>query len=464
MRKVLAGLLVFALFFGAGLVKAEYSEKFEATYKIMENGDANITFITTWLAPEEDINKTKELILNMSVENATNAMLFQENKKLEQAGMYLINGTLELKNYDSEGPLIKILHGKFIGLAKYYSYDDTWELDIDVLRLLDLSYAYQNGAPQEDLTLDSYFTIELPEGAKDITVPESLERAANGNEVKLESTVEGTTVNIHTFIKIKANTSIDELASLLQDYTLLPITYKGFKGEESYETWNGERIVKLGVHKDYVELNTTDRLMSPPTYLIQAKMQILQMGLENATELLKQQSLYQFQIQGVTVKDGNLTITGIRGNEPLEISAHWILQNFTKQVDGVYEYPYAPNFGINPATLGRRFTYELTQSSLVEITLVDGGEFVELPENISKEVNGNRLELKVYKEGNKVILNNTIFIRYGATREDITKLVEDVPTEVFVKYKLSEEKTGVCGPAAIVALALVPLLILRRRY
>ncbi|WP_048148229.1 CGP-CTERM sorting domain-containing protein [Palaeococcus ferrophilus] len=467
MKRILVALIVASLFLG--MVHAEYRERYEALYTIDEKGNANVTFTTIWYAPEDLINQSKEAIMNMTVENASKAILYQEEQKLRSAGLYLINGTVELEGYNTTGPLKKTLRGYFAELAKYYAYDDTWELEIDILRLLDLSQAFQSGGIAQNMTLDSYFTIQLPEDASDVSVPKPFENTLGENSVKIESNVSGNSVSIHTYIHLVANTTTQELVSLFGDYKMLPITYKGIKGEDIHELWKAERVLKLHVYPDHEELTTIDRLYSPPEYIMQTKLQLLQLGVENATKLLTQQTRAQLQAQGVTVESGNVTLGDMKGDTPIEIMGNWVVKNYTKKNGDLYEYTYIPNFQINPDSLGRRFPYELNQTSRVEITLEDG-EFVEVPENFTKDYKGNRIELRVTREGNTLVMENSIYLRYGATKDDILELVKEVPEEVYVKYRLNEpsstessSKTGTCGPGFIGAFALLPLLLRRRR-
>ena len=464
MRKILAGFLIISLFLGIGFAKADYSEKFEGDYKIDESGNANVTFITTWLAPEDLINQSKEYVRNVSVENATKVMLSAELRSLKNSGINLENATLELKNYDNDQPLKKIVRGVAVGFSKYYSYDDVWEFSIDALRLFELSNL-QLGSLTETIEFENYYKIELPQGVQVLEAPKSFTSEAGNSKISIETKVNGNIIEIHSYIKIAANESRENLQTIFTNITAPKIAYKGIKGNEVFSEWKAIRTSRITVHDDYIELNNTEKYLSPADYLFYLRLQIMQLGVENATQMIKQNTINQYAQQGIKVRDGSVKILGLENtSNPLEIDSYWALENYTKKNDtDIYEYPYNPTLGLKGMNFEGRLTDQVNQTARVEFILPENGKFVEVPQEINKELNGNRVVLKVTQEGNKLVLESTVFLRYGTPREDFEKLMSDIPDQVVVGYSLESKKAGVCGPGIILGFALLPLIGLRKR-
>ncbi|NJE04550.1 exodeoxyribonuclease VII small subunit, partial [Thermococcus sp. MV11] len=147
------------------------------------------------------------------------------------------------------------------------------------------------------------------------------------------------------------------------------------------------------------------------------KLQINLLGVQNVTNMLLQNYLQGMIMQGIQVEDANATILGMEKEGPLTIEANYVLKNFTKMVNGTYEYSFDPTL-LNPSQLGYRAQNEINQSLKIEFILPPTATIVEVPKNMSKEINGNKYALITTVEKNKIVITANVFVRYGAPFED----------------------------------------------
>ena len=467
MRKVAFALLLIlglSLFAWPALGAGEYSEKMERNYVVHWDGSADIKFVTTYYGPPDMLNKSRESILKMGLQNATRMFVQQEVQALSQQGLTLVNATGEIIGYNGTGPLTMIIRGKILNFAKYYSYDGVWEINLDLLRLNELSKIDPTKLNQS-FDFDNYYVVTLPEGAKITKLPAEYNEQSRGSYVFVKVTASGNTVRIHSRVHLTANVTMDDLNKLYSSPQAFVIQYTGRKGTEgNYSVWVLNIYNNLTVGKDTTVLDTVDEYVEPKSYIGYLKLQIMMHGEESVIQSIYQSYAKEFLREGVDIKEWNITLENVNSTKPLIVRLHWVLANYTKYSNGVYTYTYDPTLGLNDIPTLNRIDAEINETVITRITLPDGSKFVEIPKDIDLEANGSKVIMKVERvSDHEIVIKSHVLIRYGMKKEDYSALMAKVPTQIEFKYKLEEKKGGICGPALIVGLAIVPLVLYRRR-
>jgi len=464
-RQLLIFLLTLGLVTGTVSAANGFHEVQKEEYWVSWDGGANVTIDTVLYSPAELLNRTKESILEVGIENATKLFASQTAQKLAQEGLTLKNATAEIIGYNSTGPLETIVRGYIPNLAKYYSYDGTWEISLDVLRIADL-YQLDPTKINGSVMLENTFTVHLPEGARVTALPENYSSASNGSYVKINVLKKGNEVVISSVIYFARGVTYGDIQKIYGKPRAFIIQYRGRSGEENAPTWGMEILNNITVERNQTLFDSVEKYLEPESYVNYLKVQIAYQGVDKAEQALYQRYAEAFQRQGVAVKGGRVRILNLNGTGPLIVEYHLVLQNFTREVNGSYVYAYNPKLELGTMQFLNRLDANVNETKVTRIKLPEGAKFTEIPNDIIIELNGNRVTMKVEKvRDNEVLIKSSVFLRYGTPLKDYQSLMAKVPDEVEFKYTLAEEssKGGICGPAFIVPLAITPLLVRRRR-
>ncbi|AIU70646.1 hypothetical protein TEU_10050 [Thermococcus eurythermalis] len=467
MRKF--GFLVVAILL-AGIVaggvsaSSEYKEVQENEYWVSWDGSANVSLKTTLYGPEEALNGTKESILEVGVENATRMFLSQKQQALSRLGLTLENATVEISGHDTTGPITVAISGVIPGLARYYSYDDAWEVSLDVLRVLDLSQ-FDPTTINGSMHLENYFTVHLPEGAEVKNVTKGFKVESGGSYIQLDVEVDGTTITAHSVIYFKDGVTTDDLTVLYSKLGPVTIKYGGKAGVEEYSTWVMRIYNNITVDEDRTILESVEEYVEPESYVNYLKAQFAYLGLQQAEQSLYQSYARTFQSRGVNVLSGNVSIQNVESTGPLVVRYRWNLQGFVSKVNDTYIYEYDPRLEFGNISFSHRLNAALNETKVTRIKLPEGYEFTKLPGNIEAKTDAGSVVMKVTKlSENEVLIESNVYLRYGVPADDYRALMAQVPEKVEFGYVVkAEEASGVCGPAFVVGLAVLPLLLRRRR-
>ncbi len=442
-----------------------YSEKLEEHYVVSWDGSANITFITTFYGPPELLNKTKESIVQMGIENATRMFIQQEVQALSKKGITLENATGRIEGYNTTGPLVSIVSGRALNVARYYTYGNVWEINLDLLRTADLAGINPTKFNQS-FDFDNYYVIQLPQGAKIKEVPPSYKKQSNGSYVLIQTSVEGDTVKIHSRIHFAKGVTMADIQAIYGQPRAFIIQYTGRKGSEgNYTKWilNVENNITVG--NAVTIMNTSQEYIQPQEYINYLKMQVAYQGEEKVIQSIYQSYAKSFQEQGIGIKSWNIKLLNVKSPGPLIVKLNWVLTNYTKYSNGVYTYTYDPTLGLGGIQSLNRIEAEINQTVTTRIKLPDGAKFTKIPSNIDIEANGSKVIMTVEKLSDReIVIRSQVFIRYGMETKDYSSMMAKVPTKVEFQYTVSKKSGGsICGPALIVSLVVVPLLLRRRR-
>jgi len=320
-------LLLLGFTAGSALASSEYKEVQENEYWVSWDGSARVTLKTIFYSPEEMLNQTKESIRKMGLENATKLFITQEKQVLSQLGLDLENATAEIYGYNATGPLITVINGTIPNLARYYSYDNVWEISLDALRIADLSRINPT-AVNGSMYLENYFTVHLPPGAKVENVTKGFKVESNGSYIQLDVKVANGTVKAHSIVFLKKGVTKDDLRILYSKLEPLIIKYSGREGVENYTTWEMVIYNNITVEGDKTVLDTTEEYIKPEAYVNYIKVQFAYQGLQQAEKSLYQRYAQMFQSKGVKVLSGNVSILNVNSTGPLVVKYHWVLQGF----------------------------------------------------------------------------------------------------------------------------------------
>ena len=451
-----------------GFVAGEngYSEKLEQHYIVSWDGSANVTFITTFYGPPELLNKTKESIVQMGLENATKMFIQQVVQALSKEGITLENATGRIEGYNTTGPLVSIVSGKALNVARYYTYGNVWEINLDLLRTADLA-GIDPTRLNQSLDFDNYYIIQLPPGAEIKEVPPSYKKESNGSYVLIQTSVEGNTVKIHSRVHFAKGISMADIQEIYGTPRAFIIQYTGRTGSEgNYTKWvlNVENNISVG--NDITIMNTSQEYLEPQDYINYLKMQVVYQGEEKVIQSIYQSYAKSFQEQGVGIKSWNIKLLNVKSPGPLIVRLNWVLTNYTKYSNGVYTYTYDPTLGLGGIQSLNRIQAEINQTVTTRITLPEGAKFTKIPDNIDIEANGSKVTMTVEKLSDReIVIKSQVLVRYGMKTNDYSAMMAKVPTKVEFQYTVSEKSGGggICGPALIVGFAVVPLLLRRRR-
>jgi hypothetical protein len=465
MRKY--GLILVLLLSGILLGSVSATEGFhelqKEEYWVGCNGGANVTLDTVLYGPADLLNRTKESILEVGIENASRLFASQTAQKLAQQGLNLKNATAQIIGYNSTGPLETIVRGYIPNFAKYYSYDGTWEVTLDVLRVADL-YQLDPTKINGSIFLENTFTVHLPEGAEITTLPENYSSTSNGSYVKIGVVKRGNTVVIKSTIYFAKGVSYGDIQKIYGKPRAFVIAYHGKPGRENATTWKMAIFNNITIQTNQTVFDSVEKYVEPEDYVNYLKAQIAYQRVEKAEQGLYQKYAQEFQAQGARVVSGGVKILNLNSTGPLVVQYHFVLQNFTREVNGTYLYSYDPKLELGTMQFLNRLDANVNETKITRFVLPEGAKFVKLPADIAVEMKGNRVIMKVKKVSDReIVVRSEVFLRYGTPLKDYQTLMEKVPDSVEFGYTLSGEKGGICGPALIMALAIVPLLVYRRR-
>lgn len=478
MKRVLATILaviIMAPLIASNLGLAEdfqpkiYRQAFVFTIEVMPNGNANITLKTTWLGPRDEIQKQIEKILNethsgnVTVEEAI--AKFEEEQlrgyvqSLTQSGMSLTNESLKSYGIAGGDNITIVFNAIALNFSRYYSYDDHWEVRIDPTR----GYASMN-VPDTGLPfgvdINSTFVVKLPENATLIGYPKPFARQYNTSKFFVSSEVRGDTVVVNSYIYLEPFLPPDGYKALFGDYQDYYILYRApYKGQEHYQSSVMNEYVTLDVYTNgSVRLHMRDEYIGPKSEVETRKQEILAYGVENATEYILRTYSIALGYRGALVDGGKVKILGLNETDaPLVVDAEYMLRNFTTFENGSYVYQFDPTLGLANGLSGR-LEYEVNHTLYLTINLPDGGKFLEVPDKLSEELNGNRLTMTVVEEGRSLRITSNVFIRYGAPAEDVTKLLSN-HTTATIRYTIPEEKGRPSETMQAIAVAVALVLL-----
>ncbi|USS40036.1 exodeoxyribonuclease VII small subunit [Thermococcus aggregans] len=465
-------ILLLSLSFAQAETVDHYKEEFTLKVKLLQNGDAQITVTTSILGPKDEIQKEIASVLNQTNMSEEEAIAKFEKEQLDNYVASLANAGINTKNQTFK--LTSIKEDNFTAVfaayaekfAKYYSYDDYWEIVVDPTRGYGTMPTPTIGLPQR-IELHNIFIIELPENAELVEYPKEYTREFGQSKFHVLSKVEGNKIIISSDIYLEENLSPEGFEALFGDYNAFYIRYTTpHKGEETYQPVKTEQYIRAEISEDgTTNLRIRETYIEPKEQIELMKLQINLMGAGNVTNMILQNSLQGMVAQGITVEDANASILGLDKEGPLTIETNYVLKNFTKLVDGIYEYSFDPTL-LNPSQLGYRAQNEINQSLRIEFIIPQDAEIVEVPNNVSKEVKGNRYILSTNVEGSKILITANVFVRYGAPFEDIQSLLGEV-TRAYIRYRLPSEESkinlttpqiaGIAGAAVLIGIALFML-------
>ena len=459
---VLALLLLGILAEGV-LASSDDKEVQENEYWVQWDGSANVTLKTIFYGPEDMLNKTKESILQMGLENATRIFVSQEQQKLAQLGLSLENATAEIFGYNTTGPLITIVRGRIPNFARYYSYDNSWEIALDALRATDLS-RIDPTAVNGSMYLENYFTVHLPPGARVENVTRGFETESNGSYVKLEVKTEGDTVKVHSVIYLKRGVTRDDLRVLYAKLEPVMIKYSGRAGVENYTVWEMRIYNNITIEGEKTILDTVEEYVRPEEYINYIKVQFLYQGIQRTEQMLYQKYAQAFQSRGIKVISGNVSVLNLNSTGPLIVKYHWVLQGFVSRVNDTYVYTYDPKLELGNMSFPYRLNAAINETKVTRIKLPEGYAFVSLPDDIEVKTKAGSVVMKVKKLSDReVLIESNVYIRYGVPADAYRALMAQVPDNVEFRYVVkAEEGKGICGPVLMVGLALLPLIWRRR--
>ncbi|WP_297072586.1 CGP-CTERM sorting domain-containing protein [Thermococcus sp.] len=467
MRKfgfLIVALLLLGVVAGSVSASNDYKEVQKNEYWVSWDGSARVTLKTIFYSPEEMLNQTKQSILKMGLENATKLFITQESQVLSQLGLSLENATAEILGYNTTGPLVTVINGTIPNFARYYSYDNSWEISLDALRIVDLS-RIDPTAVNGSMYLENYFTVHLPEGAKVENVTKGFRVESNGSYIQLDVNATGDTIMVHSIIYLKKGITKDDLSVLYSKLEPVMITYTGKRGVENYTTWEMKIYNNITVQGDKTILDTTEEYIKPEEYINYIKVQFAYQGLQQAEQSLYQKYAQTFESKGIKVLSGNVSILNVNSTGPLVVKYHWVLQGFVSKVNDTYVYNYDPRLELGNMDFPYRLNAAINETKVTRITLPEGYKFVEVPKSIDVKTKAGNVVMKVTKVNDReVLIESNVYLRYGIPAEAYKELMAKVPDNVEFKYVVkAEEGNGICGPALLVGLALLPLLLLRRR-
>jgi len=409
-----------------------YHESQLEVYDISWDGSANVTIITVIHGPESVLNRTRASVEQLGLENATGLIVGQVASRFSQYGFTLENATAEI-DLDFNGSIRTVVRGVIRNFARYYSYDDTWEVYLDVFRTWELSSLRLTN---ETVLLENTFIVNLPEGAELVSLTEGQVdvQVQNGSVViRSRVTLPNTTATGGPFV----------------------IQYRGRPGVENYTVWSMRIYNNLTIMSNQSVLEALEEYVSPEPYINYLRLSILYQGVQNAEQDLYSRYVQAFGARGVRVVGGSVEILNVNSTGPLAVRYRLVLLNLTRNVNGTYVYTYDPALEMGRITFTHRLMAQVEEYKRTRITL-DGGTFLEVPEGFTRTLNGNLVRMEVVKlADNEVLIESEVLLRYGLTEEDYNRLMEGLE-EVEFRFTLPEEKT--CGPGMLVVLALLPLL------
>ncbi|WP_461866356.1 exodeoxyribonuclease VII small subunit [Thermococcus sp.] len=485
MRKLMALTLAF-LMLGTLLVGSVYAtdsknselykEEFYMEVFLSDNGDAKIIMKNSLLGPQSKVDEFVSQILNQT--NMTNEQAIKKYEaqllnnyiiQLKNSGLETTNQTLHLLGvYNGTHNVTLVFTAYAKSFAKYYSYNKYWELILDPTRGLATSPVPDSGLPYGS-EIRNIFVIHLPKDVKLLEYPKPYTMEFNHSKFYVRSKVEGNTVIVSSDIILEAYLGPEGYKALFGKYDTFYVRYTTPNpGKEEYKTSIvTQEIIAKVLDKLNTELVIRQIFIKPEQDVDYFKAYIKMLGVKNATNMILQNNVKYLSSQGVVIKNASAQIYGLNDKGPLILETRYLVQNFTKIVNGTYEYSFAPTLGVLNG-ISYRAKEESNQTLKIQFLLPKGAKIVKLPEEINRNVNGNKFILKTTVKDNNITVISNIYIRYGALREDVQKLLGNV-SEAHIAYTLPEKRKSAFGTKEIagiigaVVLIGAVLLILKRR-
>ncbi|WP_010478601.1 hypothetical protein [Thermococcus zilligii] len=479
MRKVLTVVIAAVLLtslVGPGFVSAGdevqvYKQDFTLRIVLMPNGSANITMTSVLLGPKEFIDKQRESILEETKNG--NMTLEEAIKKFEQeqlgwyiqgftrAGVKLVNGSVKSYGIEEGNNITLVFNAIALDYARYYSYDHYWEVWVDPTAGYATMMVPDTGFPF-GIESNNTFIVVLPPNATLLSYPKSTVKQYNQSRFVVGSSVEGNTVVVRSNIHLEPWLTLDGYRALFGDYADYYIRYgTPYEGVEHYERSVTNEYITLNIYSNgTVRLHMRDEYVEPLRDVIARKTEIALYGVENVTEYIRRTYSLALSYYGAIVDSGKVTILGLNETTaPLVIDAEYTLRNFIKYENGSYIYTFDPTLGMADS-LTSRVEYEVNNTLYLTLNLPEGGDFLEIPSSVSREVKGNRFTMTVVRSGNILRITSNVYIRYGAQPEDVKELLANY-TSATVRYTLTAGRTGsgMSSTQKIMATALAALLI-----
>lgn len=305
----------------------------------------------------------------------------------------------------------------------------------------------------------------LPEDAEIVSIPSDYSRESGKSYVSINVDVHGNEIIVDARMHFDENITKDDLQKLYSDFQPFIIQYRGRPGQEgNYSVWSSKTETNITIGKEETVIDTLMEYIAPPEdYVNYLKLMVMYQGEDAIIQSIYQNNLLAFQQQGgISVKDWSIKFENVNSTAPLRLRFHWVLANYTKANNNTYVHD--PSLGLRDVSVKGRLTDGINQTTTIRIILPEGSKFTQIPDDIHVEANGSQITMKVTKVGDKeVVLESSAYVRYGMLARDYFAMMEKVPERVEVKYNVEEKTGSTCGPAFLVGLAVVPLLLRRRK-
>ncbi len=457
-------------------------------YTVHDDGSANVTFNITFYGPPSYLNSTRAEIAKVGIKNYTDAYVSQLMKKLEEAGYSVTNMSAKIIGYNSKNgsaPITVIVRADLGNFAHYFSWGNVWEIRPDPLMIRDI-LGLNVSALNVSATFNNTFIYHLPSWAKVLKTPGSYIMVANGSIVNMTSRVINETVYVHSYIHFKKGITESEFRYLYSKPRLFLIEYTGKAGPENYSTWASSTYENFTVRKDGSAIISIEEVYTGrwADYVRSRLAMSLSVYGVNATErMLAYYRAKGLEEQGLKIVNFSARIYGMNTTEgPVKIYYEFVT---APSSSSRYVIQYRPKMGFSSFTFPDKALIAINRSEILRVTIPKGWTFTEVPNSTTESVNGTVIRLSVEKVDNTLKLESYFYMRYGTPNQTLSEMMSRVPTVVTIGYEGKPEAMGssslssstqpvtstassssskkICGPASLVALAIIPLLLRRRR-
>ncbi|NPA47741.1 MAG: CGP-CTERM sorting domain-containing protein [Thermococci archaeon] len=461
-------------------------------YTVHDDGSANVTFNITFYGPPSYLNTTRAEIRKVGLDNYTRLYVKQMKQKLEGAGYNVSNVSARIICYNSTNgaaPIRVIVRADLTNFAHYFKWGNVWEIRPDPLMIRDM-LRMNISRLNMSMTVNNTFIYHLPHWAKIIETPGRYVMQANGSVINMTTEVRNETVYVHSYIHFKKGITPKEFEYLYSKPRLFLIEYTGKAGPENYVTWGLATYENFTVRKDGSILISilevyTGKWADYVRYKLAMTLSLY--GVNSTERMLAYYKAKQLEQQGLQVTNFKATMSGLRGNGPVKIKYELLTAPSSKTK---YVIQYRPKLGFANFTFPDKSIIAINTSTVLQIKLPKGWKFIKVPKSVSASANGTILKLDVSREGNLLKIDNLFYMRYGTPNQTLAEIMSKIPTAINISYEgkpttmthssgnpftsPSSSNTGsstassssgrkICGPAAIAGLALLPLLLRRRR-
>ncbi len=472
-------------------------------YTVHDDGSANVTFNTTFYGPPSYLNSTRAEIKKVGLKNYTAAYLSQLTRKLDEVGYNVSSMSVKILNYNATNetaPITVIVRASLGNFAHYFSWGNVWEIRPDLLMVRDL-LSLNLTRLNMSVTFNNTFVYHLPKWAKIIKTPGRYVMKTNGSIINMTTTVKNETVYVHSYIHFKKGINAHELRYLYSKPQLFLVEYTGKKGPENYVTWASSTYENFTVRKDgSAAISILEvyigRWADYVRYRLATSLSIY--GASRTERMLAYYRAKGLEEQGLKITNATAKLYGVNGTGPVRIEYRFLTAPSSSTN---YVIKYRPKLGFANFTFPDKALISINKSEILQVKLPEGWKFTEVPKSVSESVNGTIIRLKVSRTDNLLRVDSQFYMRYGTPNQTLAKMMKAVPTVITIGYSgkpviRSSTSTGssltsssstststgpstapptsssststssgrkICGPAAIVTLALVPILLRKRR-